>query len=144
MIRRLALSSPEARCFHAFVGSRWTLQDMRKFLWLRFFKLIRVIISFSMGPMLLGLMLAAPLNGIILFQAWYFFANFQRLYRSSEAFDHTHVLSSHQRQAQYESFSGSTKSNVYYPTDRPIDPTGRINNSGGLDAFRLDGTVLVQ
>ena len=50
----------------------------------------------------------------------------------------------HQRQAPYESFSGSTKNNVYYPTDRPIDPTGRINNSGGLDAFRLDGTVLVQ
>ena len=89
-------------------------------------------------------MLAAPLDGIILLQAGYFFTNYQRLFQSLEAVNNTHVPALLQRQAQYESFSKSTGSNdVRYRTDCSIDTTGRINNSGGLGAFHIDGVVLV-
>ena len=89
-------------------------------------------------------MLAAPLDGVILLQAGYFFTNYQRLFQSLEAVDNIHVPALLQRQTQFENFSKSAGSNdVHYRTDCSIDTTGRINNSGGLGAFHLDGIVLV-
>ena len=93
--------------------------------------------------MLLGLMLAAPLDGIILLQTGYFFTNYQRLFQSLEAVTLSIILMF----LHYFSDKLSTKVLVSQPEavfiTALIVTTGRINNSGGLGAFHLDDTVLV-